>query len=190
MSSNVHDPNEIAETVPLKVDELDETLVRQLTQVAQIELHPIAAFFGGVVAQEVVKFTGKFTPLKQWMHLDWVEVLPETRPVIIEAAILSSSSSPSSGSSTCQHRMHHPRYLHMHQMFGTPFMEQLGNIRTFVVGCGALGCEYLKNFAMIGVGCGPKGLITVRKHELTYHSIYHSIYLSHDLSLSIYRYLS
>ena len=34
----------------------------------------MAAFFGGVVAQEVVKFTGKYQPLKQWLHLDFFEV--------------------------------------------------------------------------------------------------------------------
>jgi len=27
-------------------------------------ISPIAAFFGGIVAQEIVKFTGKYSPLK------------------------------------------------------------------------------------------------------------------------------
>ncbi|CAL1162502.1 unnamed protein product [Cladocopium goreaui] len=30
-----------------------------------------------------------------------------------------------------------------------------------MVGCGALGCEFLKNFALNGVCCGPNGLLTV-----------------------------
>lgn len=29
------------------------------------------------------------------------------------------------------------------------------------VGAGAIGCELLKNFAMMGLGCGPEGSITV-----------------------------
>jgi hypothetical protein len=41
---------------------------------------PVACFFGGLVAQEVVKFTSKFTPLSQWLHIDWLEVLPDTAP--------------------------------------------------------------------------------------------------------------
>ena len=36
----------------------------------------MAAFFGGIVAQEIVKFTGKYTPLKQWLHFDIYETLP------------------------------------------------------------------------------------------------------------------
>jgi ubiquitin-activating enzyme E1 len=37
-------------------------------------------------------------------------------------------------------------------IFGGAFVERLSNSRTFLVGCGALGCEYLKNFALLGIG--------------------------------------
>jgi len=33
------------------------------------------------------------------------------------------------------------------------------------VGCGALGCEFLKNFALLGVGCGNGGLVTVTDND-------------------------
>jgi ubiquitin-activating enzyme E1 len=36
----------------------------------------MAAFFGGIVAQEIVKYTGKYSPLKQWLHYDIFETLP------------------------------------------------------------------------------------------------------------------
>ncbi|RHY98323.1 hypothetical protein DYB37_008169 [Aphanomyces astaci] len=130
---------------PIRLDQVDEKLLRQLTHVARVELHPLAAFYGGVIAQEVVKFTGKFTPLKQWMHLDFAEVLPEARPDDVARQ--------------------NSRYDHIIQLFGLSFHHQLANVRTFLVGCGALGCEYLKNFAMVGVGVGPKGLITVTDND-------------------------
>jgi len=34
-------------------------------------------------------------------------------------------------------------------------------LATSQVGAGAIGCELLKNFAMIGLGCGEDGAITV-----------------------------
>ncbi|OQR92773.1 ubiquitin activating enzyme, E1 family [Thraustotheca clavata] len=127
------------------VEELDEILTKHLAQVAAIELQPLAAFFGGVIAQEVVKFTGKFTPLKQWMHLDFVEVLPESIPTDNEPQ--------------------NSRYDNIIQLFGAAFKEKLGNSKTFLVGCGALGCEYLKNFAMVGLACGDEGLVTVTDND-------------------------
>jgi len=37
----------------------------------------MAAFLGGVLAQEIVKYTGKYSPLKQWLHYDIFETLPQ-----------------------------------------------------------------------------------------------------------------
>ena len=34
-----------------------------------------------------------------------------------------------------------------------------------MVGAGALGCEYAKAFALMGVGCGEKGSITVTDND-------------------------
>ena len=33
------------------------------------------------------------------------------------------------------------------------------------IGCGAIGCEMLKNYAMIGVGTGTKGKVSVASAE-------------------------
>lgn len=142
---HLSDETRLAGKEPFAVEELDEDVIKQTALYADIELHPFAAFFGGIIAQEIVKFTGKFTPLQQWMHLDAFEVLPDERPT--DATPIGS------------------RYDHIITMYGQEFHQQLGNIRTFLVGCGALGCEYLKNFAMIGLGCGEKGLITVTDND-------------------------
>ena len=40
-------------------------------------ISPMAAFFGGIIAQEIVKYTGKYSPLKQWLHFDIYETLPK-----------------------------------------------------------------------------------------------------------------
>ena len=53
------------------------------------------------------------------------------------------------------------RYLSQVKLFGPEFQEKLGNVRLFLVGSGALGCEYLKNLAMLGVSCGKNGLVLI-----------------------------
>jgi ubiquitin-activating enzyme E1-like protein 2 len=35
-----------------------------------------------------------------------------------------------------------------------------------MVGCGAIGCEMLKNYALLGVGCGTKGRITITDNDI------------------------
>jgi ubiquitin-activating enzyme E1 len=60
----------------ITVEEIDEKVVRNVATFAPSSISPMAAFFGGVVAQEIVKYTGKYSPLKQWLHYDIFETLP------------------------------------------------------------------------------------------------------------------
>ena len=122
-----------------------ESMVRKLALTAAIELQPMTTLFGGIVAQEIVKFGGKFTPLTQWLQIDCMEVLPNEQP----------ADTAPQGS----------RYDHNIAMFGAAFQEKLGNGKTFMVGCGALGCEFFKNFAMLGFACGEDGCISVTDND-------------------------
>ena len=36
----------------------------------------------------------------------------------------------------------------------------------FKVGCGAIGCEMLKNYALLGIGTADKGQITITDNDL------------------------
>jgi ubiquitin-activating enzyme E1 len=114
------------------LDQVDDAIVRRLAYTARGVLNPMCAFVGGVVAQEVLKLTGKFTPIRQWFYFDSQECLMGTPA---DAAVLGS------------------RYDGQIQVFGRAFQEKLAGVNTFLVGAGALGCELIKNFAMMGVGC-------------------------------------
>jgi ubiquitin-activating enzyme E1 len=53
------------------------------------------------------------------------------------------------------------RYDGQIAVFGKIFQENISNHRQFLVGSGAIGCEMLKNWSMIGLASGPKGKIYV-----------------------------
>ncbi|TGO51147.1 hypothetical protein BOTNAR_0366g00060 [Botryotinia narcissicola] len=99
--------------------EVDEKLIAELSFQAQGDLNPMAAFFGGLAAQEVFKRTEE----------------------------------------TCKPL--NSRYDGQIAVFGQEYQEKLSNITQFLVGAGAIGCEMLKNWAMIGLATGPKGKIFV-----------------------------
>ncbi|KAL1863505.1 E1 ubiquitin-activating protein [Paecilomyces lecythidis] len=125
--------------------ELDEKLIKELSYQARGDLNPMAAFFGGLAAQEVLKaVSGKFNPVVQWMYFDSLESLPES-------VTRSEESCKPQGT----------RYDGQIAVFGKEFQEKISNVRQFLVGAGAIGCEMLKNWAMIGLGTGPKGKISV-----------------------------
>lgn len=51
---------------------LEKTLLR-LSLWSRAEISPIASFLGGVSAQEIVKYTGKYIPIHQWVYFDFSE---------------------------------------------------------------------------------------------------------------------
>lgn len=125
--------------------ELDEKLLKELSYQAMGDLSPMAALFGGIAAQEVLKaVSGKFQPIQQWMYFDALESIPTSTKRTPELCKPVGS-----------------RYDGQIVVFGSEFQEKIGNIKQFLVGAGAIGCEMLKNWAMMGLGAGPKGKIFV-----------------------------
>eukprot|EP01126_Amoeba_proteus_P044059 TRINITY_DN4877_c0_g1_i8.p1 TRINITY_DN4877_c0_g1~~TRINITY_DN4877_c0_g1_i8.p1 ORF type:complete len:871 (+),score=213.01 TRINITY_DN4877_c0_g1_i8:852-3464(+) len=114
------------------VEGLDKDLVRKVSLYARAELPGFCAFLGGVIAQEVIKKFGKYTPLYQWVHVDYFELLSEQIPP---------NSTPKG-----------TRYDHQISIFGEAFQDLIFKQKWFMIGTGALGCEYLKGFALMGLG--------------------------------------
>ncbi|EFH57344.1 hypothetical protein ARALYDRAFT_481921 [Arabidopsis lyrata subsp. lyrata] len=133
----------------LKVENVDQKLLRHFSFGAKAVLNPMAAMFGGIVGQEVVKAcSGKFHPLFQFFYFDSVESLP-TEPLD------SSDFAPRNS-----------RYDAQISVFGAKFQKKLEDAKVFTVGSGALGCEFLKNMALMGVSCGSQGKLTVTDDDI------------------------
>ncbi|XP_076839659.1 ubiquitin-like modifier-activating enzyme 1 isoform X2 [Brachyhypopomus gauderio] len=126
-----------AQSGSAKQDELDQSLLKKLSCVAAGDLAPVNAFIGGLAAQEVMKAcTGKFMPIVQWLYFDALECLPEAE----ETVLTEEECAPKN----C-------RYDGQIAVFGSKLQDLLGKQRYFLVGAGAIGCELLKNFAMMGL---------------------------------------
>ena len=48
----------------MSVDEIDEAICRNVAAYSTCSITSKAAMFGGLIAQEIVKFTGKYMPLR------------------------------------------------------------------------------------------------------------------------------
>ncbi|KAG2332948.1 hypothetical protein Bca52824_004128 [Brassica carinata] len=133
----------------LKVENVDHKLLRHFSFGAKAVLNPMAAMFGGIVGQEVVKAcSGKFHPLFQFFYFDSVESLP---------------SEPLDSSDVAPRNS---RYDAQISVFGAKFQQKLEDAKVFTVGSGALGCEFLKNMALMGVSCGSEGKLTVTDDDI------------------------
>ncbi|KAG7238375.1 hypothetical protein INR49_030882 [Caranx melampygus] len=111
-------------------------MVRCLSRTATGTLPPLVAAVGGLASQEALKaITGKFAPLQQWFYLDAIEVVRPLQSLSAEEFFPRAD-----------------RYDGLRACIGESMCLELHKLRVFMVGCGAIGCEMLKNFALLGVG--------------------------------------
>ncbi|CCF48756.1 hypothetical protein NDA11_005592 [Ustilago hordei] len=150
--------------------DLPEKVVRELAFQATGDLSPMVAYVGGFVAQEVLKAcSGKFHPLVQHLYVDSLESLPDSVPGLPESEFQASNS----------------RYDGQIAVLGRTFQQKIANARQFLVGSGAIGCEMLKNWSMMGLGSGPEGAIhvtdmdTIEKSNLNRQFLFRSKDVGH-----------
>ena len=113
------------------------------------QFSPVQGFFGSIAAQEIVKFTGKYTPIEQWFVHEWYwaafKKMPFENFLKNKQDVLQNLNN---------------RYVSHIALLGKKVHDQMLASNVFMVGAGALGCEYLKLFSMIGLCCGS-GQLTV-----------------------------
>ena len=114
-----------------EIQEYDEKVALNVIRWSAANIQPICGYFGGIIAQEIIKATGKYTPIDQWYMVDFLEIADNLK----EDADRSLKGS---------------RYDDQIAIFGNEIQDKIRKSNIFMVGAGATGCEFLKNFAMMG----------------------------------------
>ena len=111
--------------------EFDEKVVINVIRWAAANIQPICGFFGGILTQEIIKATGKYVPIDQWLIFDFFELVENIKD-------------------DADRTLKNCRYDDQIAIFGNEIQEKIQKSNIFQVGAGATGCEFLKNFAMMG----------------------------------------
>ncbi len=116
--------------------EFNEKIVLNTIRWSAAHICPVTAFFGGIIAQEIIKSTGQYAPINQWLFFDFFETIENINEDV-------------------DRKLKNSRYDDQIAIFGNKIQEKIQKSNFFMVGAGATGCEFLKNFAMMGA-CSTK----------------------------------
>lgn len=81
------------------------------------EISPLSSFLGGVSAQEILKFTGKYSPIHQWIWFDFSEIVENLGENV-------------------NRNLKNSRYDDQIAIFGNEIQEKLNNSNIFLIGAG------------------------------------------------------
>ena len=127
-------------------EKVDKDLIINLIKFSKAQHPSLCSFLGGFVAQKKKKKTGLYCPLNQFF---WINIYEETFINLKNAdrTILNS------------------RYDDLISIYGREFIEKLYTTNIFLVGAGAIGCEYLKLLALMGVATKNNCTVTVTDND-------------------------
>lgn len=107
------------------------------------ELSPVSTFFGGIAAQEIVKVTGKYGPIDQLFIHEFYSTTMKDKTW---------DALPKQGTG-------------QQAVIGSDALRFLEEAKVFMIGAGALGCELLKMFSLMGVSSAGAGELTCTDND-------------------------
>ena len=129
----------------------DEEEVINMINWTEIQLTPICSIIGGFLSQEAIKAIGLYSPIYQWKFFDFYDC-----NIISKVNNLNNFGI----------NEYENKYGNQIKIFGNDVQKKLGNLNIFLIGSGAIGCEVLKNLAMMGVSCSKNSMVTVTDDDI------------------------
>lgn len=128
----------------LNVEKLDLDLLKLISMQSFGQIASIQSIIGGIVAQEVIKgSSNKYTPINQWFYYDALELINNDKWKNLDQSLFNIN--------TIDFSEYNFRSMGQICVFGKEFQKVIEKSSVFVVGCGAIGCELLKNLSLMCV---------------------------------------
>ena len=121
--------------------EFKENFVLKISEWSRGEIPPLCSIIGGFLAQEIIKAAGKYEPINQFMLFDFFNSFIKEKTL--------NKKEKSDNYNSC-------RYEEQLSIFGEEVQNKLEKLNIFLVGSGAIGCEILKLFALMGISTKKK----------------------------------
>jgi ubiquitin-activating enzyme E1 len=116
-----------------KLDTLKEdAFTKKIINSYEGQLVPVNSIIGGLVANMVISAVShKYTPIKQWLYYECANIVEPVFDFYYKSNKI---------------------YTNQVKVIGNELQKKLNDYKVFIVGSGAIGCEHIKNFSMMGVG--------------------------------------
>ena len=103
------------------------------------QLVPVNSIIGGLVANMIISgISNKYTPIKQWLYYECTNIVDLNNNNV--------------DLNNNENVTFSDIYSNQIKVIGLELQKKLLDYKVFIVGSGAIGCEHLKNFSMMGIG--------------------------------------
>lgn len=144
MPAKLHDINVKILTGQKDTLNIEDKFIKKIVDAYDGFLIPLNSVIGGLCAHNIISgLSNKYTPIKQWLYYECHKICEpdETEKTDYKFNQIYSNQIYSN-----------QIYSNQVKVIGTKLQEKISKTNLFIVGSGAIGCEHLKNFSMMGIG--------------------------------------
>ena len=144
-----------------RIENFEDNIILNVAKWSKSEISPFCSFLGGIASQEIMKITGKYIPINQWLWFDFFETIENLEKNV-------------------DRTLYGTRYDDQIAIYGQEFQKKLNNLNIFIIGAGALGCEYLKLFSLMGISNNKDSKTLITDNDLIEMSNLNRQFLFHQ----------
>jgi hypothetical protein len=144
----IHDPFASVRDKGLVGNETLDWVIERFRQSASSRCAVSSSIVGAIAAQELIKsVTHLYLPISQFLMIESLDAVSSSWTATCEQKAVHDEGKDDASSRRDDYAI----------IYDSAVMDELSSLKVFVVGSGAIGCELLKNFALLGIGQASAG---------------------------------
>jgi ubiquitin-activating enzyme E1 len=122
----------------INLTNIEQYVLVKVAELSRAQIPAVCSFLGGIVAQEVLKFSGKFLPFNQWFIFDFLDILNFNKIPLDEEKIAVAIDKKS-------------KYMEHQAVFGKDLINMMKDLKIIIHGDGYVRRNIEEIFELMGV---------------------------------------
>ena len=147
----------------VNLQKIDKTFLEKIFKFSRYYFTPFTCFFGGIVSEEIIKYTGLYKPSNQWIYFNFLELINDDNENDLSEDsnnIINTNNNKKEDILNEEEK----RNIETFMLFGKEKINELKKINILIIGLNDVGYEILRIFIMLDL-LGPNGNITILENN-------------------------
>ena len=146
----------------INLQKIDKNFLEKIFIFSQFYFTPFTCFFGGIVAEEIIKYTGLYKPSSQWIYFNFLELIDdnsfqENFNNENNNNIINTENNKDKDKISLEEKNN----LESFRLFGKSKIDQIKEYNILIIGLNDVGYEILKIFIMLDLLGKEKNIIII-----------------------------
>jgi len=150
----------------VNLQKIDKTFLEKIFKFSRYYFTPFTCFFGGIVSEEIIKYTGLYKPSNQWIYFNFLELINDDNENDLSEDSNNIINTNNNNKKEDILNEEEKRNIETFMLFGKEKINELKKINILIIGLNDVGYEILRIFIMLDL-LGSNGNIIILIHKIS-----------------------